>query len=194
MTGVCHARAARYMIAIMSQEIFSTFRKLPGRSESYGAGSLLFRREETVRSLFLLESGSVALLRSREDGGLLLLHRARGPAIVAEASLHSPAYHCDGVCEENCDMFVVPMAKVRGALRSDPALAGQWQSWLARELQAARYRSELLTRKTVAARLDGWQELHGALPPRGNWKNLAAELGVTPEALYRELARRQTMR
>lgn len=43
--------------------------------------------------------------------------------------------------------------------------------------------------RTVWERLDGWLALHGELPPRGGWIEIAREIGVTPEALYRELAR-----
>jgi hypothetical protein len=45
--------------------------------------------------------------------------------------------------------------------------------------------------KTVAARLDAWIEWNGELPPKGEWISLAAELAVSPEALYREIGRRR---
>jgi hypothetical protein len=41
-------------------------------------------------------------------------------------------------------------------------------------------------------RLDAWLEFNGSsLPQKGNWHTLARELAVSPEALYRELARRK---
>jgi hypothetical protein len=43
----------------------------------------------------------------------------------------------------------------------------------------------------VAERLDAWLGAEGGLPDRGRWQELAEELGVTREALYRELARRR---
>jgi CRP/FNR family transcriptional regulator, dissimilatory nitrate respiration regulator len=44
--------------------------------------------------------------------------------------------------------------------------------------------------KTVAARVDAWMSLNDRpLPPKG--RQVAAEIGVTPEALYRELADRR---
>jgi hypothetical protein len=42
----------------------------------------------------------------------------------------------------------------------------------------------------VAARLDAWLTLK-RLPPKGEWGALADDIGVTREALYRELARRR---
>jgi len=44
----------------------------------------------------------------------------------------------------------------------------------------------------VADRLDAWFGEGNALPERGRWQEVAAELGITREALYRELSRRRT--
>lgn len=76
-------------------------------------------------------------------------------------------------------------------LRSDPTLAEQWSAYLAVELQNMRHRCEILTRKTVAERLSGWLEWNETLPVKGRWKDVAAEIGVSPEALYRELKKRR---
>ena len=49
---------------------------------------------------------------------------------------------------------------------------------------------ETLVRRTVADRLEGWLTLHDRhWPPKGEWNRLAAEIGVMPEALYREIAK-----
>ncbi len=45
---------------------------------------------------------------------------------------------------------------------------------------------------TVAERLDAWVETNNALPLKGHIQDLTRILGVTKEALYRELARRRT--
>ncbi len=50
----------------------------------------------------------------------------------------------------------------------------------------------MLAIRSLARRLDAWLELNDfSLPPKGNWQTLARELAVSPEALYRELARRK---
>ena len=62
---------------------------------------------------------------------------------------------------------------------------------LAHAVQEARMKSEIRTLRTVAERLDAWLSAKdGGLPPKGQWQELASELGVSREALYRELARR----
>jgi CRP/FNR family transcriptional regulator, dissimilatory nitrate respiration regulator len=50
----------------------------------------------------------------------------------------------------------------------------------------------MLALRTVAARLDAWCAANdGMAPARGAWRVVAAEIGVSPETLYRELARRR---
>jgi len=42
--------------------------------------------------------------------------------------------------------------------------------------------------------LDAWLALDdGNLPPTGRWREVAAEIGVSPEAFYRELATRRAV-
>jgi CRP-like cAMP-binding protein len=81
---------------------------------------------------------------------------------------------------------------LKARLAADPGLAAGFAASLAREVQAARLRAELLAMRTVAERLEGWLAWHdAALPAKGGWRDLATEIGVTPEALYREIARRR---
>jgi hypothetical protein len=44
--------------------------------------------------------------------------------------------------------------------------------------------------RTVRARLDAWTEWLGDVPAKGRWLGIARDIGVTPEALYREMGRR----
>ena len=77
-------------------------------------------------------------------------------------------------------------------LRSDPDLAEVWARNLAHAVQAARLRAEIRSLPRVADRLDAWLAKGRSLPDKGRWQEVAAELGVTREALYRELARRRS--
>lgn len=78
------------------------------------------------------------------------------------------------------------------AFDRDPGLARALTRHVAEAVQGARARAEILSLKTIAARLDAWLALNGdALPPRGRWRDVAAEIGVTPEAFYRELEGRR---
>jgi CRP-like cAMP-binding protein len=179
------------MISIMFGPIIETLSRMATRRRAFGAGEALFHRGDSVASLFVVAEGRVALVRTGPDGGLVLLQRAGPGEVLAEASPFSAAYHCDGVAEEAGAVLCIPKVAFRARLRDDPAFAEGWAGHLGREIQNARFRGELLSRRTVADRLDAWLAWHDALPPKGEWLRLAAELAVSPEALYRELARRR---
>jgi CRP-like cAMP-binding protein len=87
------------------------------------------------------------------------------------------------------------MAQVRQALDDRPGLMRELAQHLGREVHRLRSRVELLSRKTVADRLDGWLALNGGkLPQRGQWRTVAEDIGISPEAFYRELQRRRQLR
>lgn len=179
------------MITIMLEALFNAMRDEPVRTLSLTPGERLFHRGDRISSVFLLLSGTVDLVRYRRDGTAAVLNRVRDQSVVAEASLYAERYHCDGVCVDRATVKSMLRESMLRLLRRDPALAEQWSAYLAAELQNMRHRCELLTRKTVAERLSGWLDWNDTLPPKGRWKDVAAEIGVSPEALYREIKERQ---
>ena len=180
------------MIAIMSSPLADALSSLSDREQELAAGETLFRTGYAVRSLYLVVGGTLRLTRSLPHGLQLTLQRAGPGAILAEASLFADRYHCDAVAAAPSVVRVVARRRIEAALAEDPTLARTWARHLAQEVQGARARAEILSLKTVASRVDAWIALNGhTLPPKGHWHQLAAEIGVSPEALYRELARRR---
>jgi len=177
------------MITIMS--VVDRLVKLAERDRRLAVGETLFRARDPVRSLFVVASGAVALVRVLPNGLELTLQRTRPGTILAEASLFAARYHCDAVAIEESTVRVVPVRRLRSALARDAALAHAWAHHLALEVQRARAQAELLSLKTVADRVEAWVALHGPMPAKGRWRQVASDIGVTPEALYRELARRR---
>ncbi len=178
------------MIAIMSQPVFDALMAASSQPKQYDRGAHVFHRGDRVQHVYLLAAGSVRLTRFLGGGEPVILHRAQAPHVIAEASIYSHAYHCDCICEQHSLVHALPIATASAILDNDPALAREWSAYLARELQSARRRCELLTHRTVSEKLNAWLDWRGDVPAKGQWKSLAAELNVTPEALYRELARR----
>ncbi|MBK8453902.1 MAG: Crp/Fnr family transcriptional regulator [Thiofilum sp.] len=176
----------------MSDYLIDQFMALAGgREREFAAGSFLFHQGEVVDYGMIVLAGQVSLIRHQVDGSSVILQRASVQQVVAEASLFSKVYHCDGLAEVDCRLWLTPKAGLLTALQHDTTLAFSWMQYLTQQVQQARFQRELLALKTVAARLDAWLNWHEIpLPPKGEWKPLAAQLGVSPEALYRELAKR----
>lgn len=180
------------MITIMSHEIIG---QLAGRANNcfkLDKGSYLFRQGDAVNSVFVIESGLIELTRHQHDGRLVVLQRAIGQTVVAEASVYSDVYHCDAIAGLTTHIVSISKMNVERLLLHDETFSRMWAEYLAKKVQASRHLIEILSRKTVAERLDGWlawQE--NAAESKGQWKNIAVQIGVSPEALYRELAKRR---
>lgn len=180
------------MIEIMLNAFFDKISALALSRRLLEKDSYLFHQNDPVRSLFILEQGEIALTRHQPDGSLIVLQRATAHMVLAEASLYSDTYHCDAIAAVPTRVLELSKAVFLEQLKCDDALATQWAAHLAREVQSTRYRSEILSRRTVAERLDGWLTWQGGvLPSKGRWKSIAIQIGVSPEALYRELSKRR---
>jgi CRP-like cAMP-binding protein len=181
------------MIAIMSGTPAELLSKLKGHDAKLAAGAIVFRAGDPVVSLFLVKAGMVRLVRILPHGLELTLQRAGAGAILAEASLFVDRYHCDAVASENSMVRVVSLREAKAALSRDSALALALACDLSVEVQRVRTHAEILSLKTVAERVDAWLAINGdALPAKGRWRQVASDIGVTPEALYRELALRRS--
>lgn len=182
------------MITIMSASLTRTLSELVERERTLDPNETLFRTGDPVLSLFLVTTGALQLIRTLPHGSPLAMQRATAGAILAEASLFAERYHCDAVATEASVVGVLPLHRIEAAFDNDPAFARALARHLAHEVQQTRALAEILSMKTVAERADAWIALHSnELPPRGTWRQMASEIGVTPEALYRELARRRRL-
>ena len=162
----------------------------PDRQLTLAPGTFLFCRGARIREVFLVQAGAVQLARHHTDGRVLVQQRAGPGQVIAEASLFSARYHCDAIATAPSRVLAFDRARLRARLADDGAFAQAWLQHLALEVQRARLRSEVLSLRTVGERLDAWLQALGAAPARGGWKAVAEQIAVSPEALYRELARR----
>lgn len=177
------------MIQIMSHPLSSIFDRSPLLHLKHG--QRLFHTGQTVQRVFLVTQGQVQLQRHTPQGQALILQNASFDTILAEASAYSTHYHCDAIALTASTVKFVNQTTFLQAIDQSSALARQWASLLARSVQTARVRAEIRSLPTVAARLDVWLAEGNELPSKGHWQTVAAELSVTREALYRELARRR---
>ena len=176
----------------MSSLLATELSRLGQREQALAAGDVLFRAGDPILSLFLVISGALLLRRSLPHGSELVLQRTGPGAILAEASLFVQSYHCDAIAAQPSVLCVVPRLRIEAALASDPELARAMTHHFAQEVQRSRAVAEILSLKTVAERVTAWMVLNDTgLPPKGRWRHVAAEIGITPEAFYRELARRR---
>jgi CRP/FNR family transcriptional regulator, dissimilatory nitrate respiration regulator len=154
-------------------------------------GELLFRQGDRAAAIYKVESGRLRLIRRTVDDHLVILHTARRGEFFAEASLFAEAYHCDAVAAAQSRVRAYPKTMVMDALRTDTALAEAFMARLARQLQELRARMELRNIRSARERVLQYLRLrvHGrSIAVEGQLQDIAAEIGISREALYRTLA------
>jgi CRP-like cAMP-binding protein len=175
--------------------------QVPFRLREFAAGESLFVQGDPASAIFCVESGVVRLERKTVDGRLLVLHSAHAGDPLAEASMFAGSYHCDAVAAEACRVRVYRSRDVLAAFRRDPAAAEGLLAHLSRQVQGLRSQLELRNVRSASTRLLLYLEAragraNGPVELGAQLQHVAAEIGLTREALYRafaDLARRRVV-
>lgn len=176
----------------MYDDFLTHLLQLDYTTRQLSAGNLLFERDDPVTRYFAVLSGEVHLLRRQEDGAAVILQRAKMGAILAEASFSTDSYHCSAVAAERSTVAVFLRKDVQELLGRNSAAALAFVGHLTREVQNTRRRAEILSLRRVKDRVDAWLVWNDdVLPAKGDWHQVADDVGVSREAFYRELARRR---
>jgi CRP-like cAMP-binding protein len=160
---------------------------------SLASGDVLFRNGARPAWVYRVLDGEIHLLRSSRAGGALALQRCRS-GFLAEASIESLRYHCDAIAMAPSRLAAFPLTAFVHALGADPAFARNWRGMLAREVVRLRSQCERLALNTARERIAHLIETEGRggeYRLRAPLKALAAELGLSHEALYRSLSAMQ---
>jgi CRP/FNR family transcriptional regulator, dissimilatory nitrate respiration regulator len=157
------------------------------------SGETLFRLGDRTAGLVEVVAGQVRLSRVDRSGREVILFVAGPGDTIAEASLFSPAYHCDAIANSNAVVRVYPKAKVLSAFEREPKAAQAFAATLARQVMGLRTRIEQRNIRSARERVRHYLAVNAGgdgrtVELRGTLKALAAELGLTHEALYRTLA------
>lgn len=158
------------------------------------AGQTLFRAGQRTVGLYEVVDGKVRLVRVDRRGREAILQLASAGDTLAEASLFSPTYHCDAIATTDAVVRLYPKAILLGELKRDPKLLEALAAMLAQQVMTLRTRLERRNIHSARDRVRHFLTVNvgvdgrtAALP--GTLKELAADLGLTHEALYRTLAR-----
>lgn len=163
------------------------------RTRQLAADEQLFRQGDKAKAIFEIERGRLRMVRHTIDSRRVVLHTARPGELFAEAALFSPAYHCDAVAATASSVRIYPKRELLALFRSDPQTAERFMAILAGQVMALRARLEVRNIRSARERLIHHVALHAGthgrtMPLEGTLMDLAAEIGLTPEALYRTLA------
>jgi CRP-like cAMP-binding protein len=161
------------------------------------SGQTLFHAGSKTTGFYEVVSGTIRLVRVDQSGREAVLQVASVGETVAEASLFSPTYHCDAIATTEAVVRLYPKTAVLGELQRNPKIAKSFAAMLARQVMMLRTRLERRNINSARDRVRHFLTLNVGADSRtvvlpGTLKELAADLGLTHEALYRTLARMQT--
>jgi CRP-like cAMP-binding protein len=157
------------------------------------AGQSVFRRGDRSTGLYEVVAGKVRLVRVDRSGREAILHVAAQGDTVAEASLFSPTYHCDAIATTDAVVHRYPKGVLLAEFARNSKASQAFMAMLARQVMAQRTRLEQRGIHSARDRIRHYLAVNAADDGRtvalpGTLKELAGELGLSHEALYRALA------
>jgi CRP-like cAMP-binding protein len=164
-----------------------------GIERALKAGQVLFRTGQRTAGFYEVMIGNVRLVRVDRAGREAVLHVAVAGETLAEASLFASAYHCDAIATTKAVVRLYPKAAVLAEFERNPKAAQAFMAMLADQVMRLRTRLEQRNIHSARDRVRHYLTLNAGADGhtvivRGTLKDLANELGLTHEALYRTLA------
>lgn len=158
------------------------------------AGQTLFRSGDKTVGLYEVLKGNMRLVRVDRSGREAVLQAASAGDTLAEASLFSSTYNCDAVATTDAAVRLYPKTVLFAELARDPKHARAFAAMLAQQVMTLRTRLERRNIHSAHDRIRHFFAVSAGPDGRtvtltGTLKELAADLGLSHETLYRTLAR-----
>jgi CRP-like cAMP-binding protein len=162
------------------------------RLKDIPAASAVFRQGDPAADIFLVVEGRLRLVRYTEAGEALTLFTARQGQTFAEAALFSDHYHCTALADKASRVAAFAKKELLTSLASHPHLMLRLIALLSRQVRDLRTLLEIRAIKAAPDRILQYLKLkadpHGVFTVTNTLKDIAQELGLAHETLYRELA------
>ena len=160
---------------------------------SLARNEALFRQGEKVTAIYFVEAGRLRLERQTFDGRSLVVGTTSSGKFFVEAALFADIFHCDAVATEPSQVRIYPKAAVLNALRADPANAMSFLSLVAHQVIELRHRIEIMKVRSAKERVMLYLDFNAGpdgrtVDLRSQLQDIASEIGMTREVLYRTLA------
>src|SRR5947207_3515170 len=160
---------------------------------SLARNEALFRQGEKLTAIYFVETGRLRLERRTFDGRTLVLGTTLSGNFFVEAALFADIFHCDAVATEPSKVCIYPKAAVLNAPRADPANAMSLLSLVAHQVIELRHRLEIIKVRSAKERVMLYLDPNAGpdgrtVDLRSQLQDIASELGLTREVLYRTLA------
>jgi len=157
-------------------------------------GQVLFAQGDPVDGIYEVEWGLFRLTTHTVDGHDVPVGTAKRGDLIVESALFSDTFHCSGAAIEDSQVWIHEKGMFLETLRGDGDLSEKFMAALADQVRLLRARLEICNirsaRKRVIQHVLTNHDVDGrTLHFEGYLKDLAFDLGLTHETLYRTLGK-----
>ncbi len=157
-------------------------------------GQMLFHQGDQAEAVFVVESGQIKLAHFTEAGHIIKHYGVVAGESFAEAALFNSIYDCAAIAEMPSRVMVLPKQILLTTLEQQPTLAMEVMSQLAKRAHETKV---LLTLRSIRSPRD--RVLHylqlvaqsNTVHLERSLKDIAEEIGISPEVFSRALSRLQ---
>jgi len=160
------------------------------------AGQVLFHHRDPAKYIFALEVGRIRLVRYTCEGNLVVFQIVRPFESFAESALFTELYHCNAIVEIPSRVICYPKTLLSAVLQNNSNLALSLLERCNSKSQSLKKLLELRSIRSARDRL--LQYLLFSVSPGEtkiafdrSYKDIANELGLSSETLYRSLSELQ---
>ncbi|MBI4781018.1 MAG: Crp/Fnr family transcriptional regulator [Oscillatoriophycideae cyanobacterium NC_groundwater_1537_Pr4_S-0.65um_50_18] len=177
---------------------FSEINKLPEvlqKAATYNSlcsGQVLFHRNEPSQKMYVVKSGQIRLLHYTQRGQSISYCTVHGGEICDETALFLDAYTCSAIAEEPTQVLAFPKQIFLSMVQHNPDFAVAFMMQLSCRLNTTKAMVELRSIRSAQERVLHYLRL--MTPSEKNTvvleqplKNIASDLGMSPEVLSRTL-------
>ncbi len=155
---------------------------------------LLFLQGDIANHIYAVKEGCIKLVRYTIEGYSVTIHTAYAGESFAEAALFSETYHCNADTVLPSTILCYSKIQILEMLQTHTDKYKNFIALLTSQIHALRTRLELRSIRSAHQRI--FQSLLLQADPKtleikikGSYKDMAHELGLTHESLYRSLAK-----
>ena len=155
-------------------------------------GQILFAQGDPVDGIYEVEWGFFRLTTHTVDGHDVAVGTAKKGDFIVESALFSDTIHCTAAAIADSQVWIHEKSMFLDTLRGDRELSEKFMAALANQVRLLRARLEICNirsaRKRVVQHILANHDVDGrTLHIDGYLKDLAFDLGLTHETLYRTL-------
>ncbi|MEM6611058.1 MAG: Crp/Fnr family transcriptional regulator [Cyanobacteria bacterium P01_C01_bin.72] len=166
--------------------------------QNLAVGETLFTQGDQASNVYVVMAGRIKLIRYLDHGEVSTSEIVRASEALAEIALFTDIYPYTAIAEADSEVIAYPKQELLQVMQDYPDLAKDFMEILVRKIQSLKFRLELRDIRIARERVLRYLRHLVNFPQETTvvldrpLKDIAGDLGFTPETLSRALIRLET--